>query len=137
MAAHTWRLAQGHDDTACCCDRQAASARSQASVDMRCCTHAGDHRYCSEPIFIPRAGASDPDDGYVCTMVHDVSSTSAAGVQVFWEILDGKDVAAGPVATIRLRDFVPPGLHGSWSERYAAPQPGERLPWEHDIRNGV
>lgn len=98
---------------------------------------AGDKRYCSEPIFVPRDGAGDADDGYVCTMVHDLSDPDEANVKVFWEILDGRDIAAGPIAALKLRDFVPPGLHGSWSERYAAPQAGEQLPWTHDIRFSV
>lgn len=33
--------------------------------------------------------------------------------------------AAGPVATIKLPHMLPFGLHGSWTDAYLGPQPGQ------------
>ncbi|GBF88647.1 hypothetical protein Rsub_01546 [Raphidocelis subcapitata] len=65
----------------------------------------------NEPLFVPRKGATAPDDGYVLVAVHDAATGKGS-----LAILDASRLAAGPVATIRLPHILPAGLHGSFSE---------------------
>ncbi len=69
----------------------------------------GDGKTPGEPVFVAAADAKNSDDGWLMTFVHDaVTDTSAL------EIIDATDMAAGPVAEIKLPVRVPTGFHGSW-----------------------
>ena len=62
-----------------------------------------------EAVFAPRTGSRDESDGYIVTYAYDGETLSTSFV-----ILDAADIAAEPVATLRLPQRVPFGLHGSW-----------------------
>ncbi|MFB4280771.1 carotenoid oxygenase family protein [Nonomuraea sp. MTCD27] len=64
---------------------------------------------CGEAVFVPRRGASGDDDGYLMTFAHDRSRGTG-----YLAILDAADLAARPVAEIRLPVRVPTGFHGNW-----------------------
>ncbi len=76
----------------------------------------GDGRWGSEAPFAPRPGATAEDDGYLVSYVYDEREQRSDVA-----ILDATDVAAGPVATVKLPVRVPLGFHATWV-------PGERLP---------
>jgi carotenoid cleavage dioxygenase len=69
----------------------------------------GPGRWGSEAPFAPRDGASAEDDGYLVTFVQDEGEGRSEVV-----ILDAADVAAGPVARVRLPQRVPLGFHATW-----------------------
>jgi carotenoid cleavage dioxygenase-like enzyme len=73
---------------------------------------AGSRRFVVEPLFVPRPGGTAEDEGWVLAVLHNADS--GAGELV---ILDAQAIAAGPLATIRLRHHLPAGLHGSWSSQ--------------------
>ena len=64
----------------------------------------------SEPVFAPRIGATEEDDGYVIAFVTD-EETGKSEVQV----IDARDMEAGPVARVLLPARVPAGFHGTWA----------------------
>jgi carotenoid cleavage dioxygenase len=73
----------------------------------------GDGVFGSEAVFAPVKGATranDEDDGYVITLVLD-SNTWKSEALVF----DGRDIAVGPIARIRLPQRVPVGFHATWA----------------------
>jgi carotenoid cleavage dioxygenase len=76
----------------------------------------GDGRWGSEAPFAPRPGSVDEDDGYLVSYVYDEAEQRSDV-----EILDARDITAGPIATVRLPVRVPIGFHATWI-------PGERLP---------
>ena len=55
------------------------------------------------------AGGAGEDDGWVMSYVYDAASDRSDVV-----ILDARDFAGNPVATIHLPVRVPFGFHGSW-----------------------
>lgn len=63
----------------------------------------------SEPVFVPRPGAHDEDDGWVLVCVYRQASDTSDVV-----VLDGRDLEAGPLATVRLPSRIPAGFHGAW-----------------------
>ncbi|RSS50204.1 carotenoid oxygenase family protein, partial [Streptomyces sp. WAC06614] len=67
----------------------------------------GDARMPSEAVFVPAAGATDEDDGYLLTVVSDLKQDASQLL-----VLD----AAGldTVATVHLPRRVVAGIHGSW-----------------------
>jgi all-trans-8'-apo-beta-carotenal 15,15'-oxygenase len=69
---------------------------------------ATEHQFVGEPVFAPRPGASDPDDGWVIALVYD---GLAARTDVC--IFEAGRLAAGPVATVAL-PLQPYGFHGAW-----------------------
>ena len=70
---------------------------------------ASSKRYGGEPVFVPRPGASDEDDGWVLTMVYDARRDRSA-----LEVLDARAIDAGPVATCHFDHAIPFGFHGAW-----------------------
>jgi carotenoid cleavage dioxygenase len=62
-----------------------------------------------EPVFAADPYGSREEDGYILTFLHDAGSETG-----LFLILDARDLAAEPVATITLPRRVPAGLHGSW-----------------------
>ena len=69
----------------------------------------GKGRVTLEPVFVPRAGGSAEDDGWVMSYVYDATTDRSDIV-----ILDAQDFTGDPVATIHLPVRVPFGFHGNW-----------------------
>ncbi|MFJ3820547.1 carotenoid oxygenase family protein [Streptomyces nodosus] len=62
-----------------------------------------------EPVFVPRRGARDEDDGHVLSYVND---PTRGGTDLV--ILSVQDFGGHPLARVRLPGRVPLGFHGSW-----------------------
>jgi carotenoid cleavage dioxygenase-like enzyme len=69
----------------------------------------GPGRFGSEAPFAPRDGSVGDDDGYLVSFVTDERDGRSEV-----EILDASDIAAGPVARVRLPQRVPLGFHATW-----------------------
>ncbi len=69
----------------------------------------GPGRFGSEAPFAPRDGSTGSDDGYLVSFVTDERDGRSEV-----EILDAADLAAGPVARVRLPQRVPLGFHATW-----------------------
>lgn len=63
----------------------------------------------SEPVFVPRAGATDEVDGYVLTCIYRQASDSTDVV-----VLDATNLAGAPLARVVLPRRIPAGFHGAW-----------------------
>lgn len=63
----------------------------------------------SEPVFVPRPGASGEDDGwlFVCVYRHATDTSDVV-------ILDSRNIENDPIATVRLPRRIPAGFHGAW-----------------------
>ena len=63
----------------------------------------------SEPVFVARPGGRAEDDGWllVCVYRHASQTTEV-------RILDARDIAAAPLATVALGRRIPAGFHGAW-----------------------
>ncbi len=62
-----------------------------------------------EPVFVPAAGASAEDDGYLLSFAYDPTEDKSELV-----IVDASNVEADAVARVHLPTRVPFGFHGSW-----------------------
>lgn len=62
-----------------------------------------------EVSFVPRAGATAEDDGYLITFVAEESSGAAE-----LHVLDAQNVASEPIARVRIPQRVPTGYHTRW-----------------------
>ena len=62
-----------------------------------------------EPLFIPRDAASAEDDGWVIVLVYDAARNASD-----FHVLDARDIAGEPVATVKLPHRIPYGFHGNW-----------------------
>ncbi len=69
----------------------------------------GAGRWGSESPFAPRDGSTSDSDGYIVTFVNDDSEGRGEIL-----ILAADDLAAGPVARIKLPQSVPAGFHATW-----------------------
>lgn len=69
----------------------------------------GAGRVAGEGIFVPRAGSTGEDEGYIMTYVYDARRNLSDLV-----VHDAADFAAPALATIRLPVRVPYGIHASW-----------------------
>lgn len=69
----------------------------------------GPDRVPGEAVFVPARDDSAEDEGWLLAFVYDRSDDTSDFV-----ILDARDVAAPPVATVALPQRVPFGFHGSW-----------------------
>ena len=63
----------------------------------------------SEAVFVPAAGATSEDDGYLMSYVYDPAENKSELV-----IMDASTIAKDPIARIHLPSRVPAGFHGSW-----------------------
>jgi all-trans-8'-apo-beta-carotenal 15,15'-oxygenase len=72
----------------------------------------GPLNYPGEPIFVPARAGAEEDEGWIVTFVYsaDEHLTKVA-------ILDARDFASRPVATLTLRAHVPYGFHGNFTPR--------------------
>jgi carotenoid cleavage dioxygenase len=68
-----------------------------------------DGRTGSEAVFVPAAGGTSEDDGYLLSYVYDPAENKSELV-----ILDASNIANDPVARVHLPARVPAGFHGSW-----------------------
>ena len=79
------------------------------ALGMRSEHEFGAGRHPGEFVFIPAHHDADEDEGYLIGLVVDLPGETTDLV-----ILDARDVAAAPVASIRIPHRVPPGFHGNW-----------------------
>ena len=63
-----------------------------------------------EPIFVPRAPEAAEDDGFVLTIVADMSAGTS-----YLAILDARNLEAQPLAKAHLHHRVPLGFHGNFA----------------------
>ena len=66
--------------------------------------------FASEVAVAPRLGATDEDDAYLVTITMDLGADES-----HCEVFDAADLAAGPVARIRLPERVSSGTHACWA----------------------
>jgi all-trans-8'-apo-beta-carotenal 15,15'-oxygenase len=66
--------------------------------------------FVGEPVFVPRPGSLQEDEGWVLVMVFNAERDRSELV-----ILDARDLTRKPLATLRLKNHVPYGLHGSFT----------------------
>ncbi len=66
-------------------------------------------RAAGEPVFVGRPGSADEDDGWLVTLVHDLTNDGAE-----LAVLDAQDFGRGYVAQVPLPQRVPFGFHGNW-----------------------
>lgn len=69
----------------------------------------GGGRHTGEPYFVPRAGGTAEDDGYLISFVYDEARKKSELL-----ILDAQDLSRAPLARVLLPARVPYGFHGSW-----------------------
>ena len=70
-----------------------------------------------EPVFVPREGSVEEDDGWLISLVHDLGTASTDLV-----VLDAREFERGYVARVVLPQRVPFGFHGNWvSDSQVAP----------------
>ncbi len=86
----------------------------------------------SPPTFVPRAGADDPDDGYVVVVVH---RNGPKEIQIF----DAGHIEAGPLARATAPSFNPSLLlHSCWMPDRVGPRPSTyRISTWRDVRGAV
>jgi len=86
----------------------------------------------SPPTFVPRRGATDPDDGYVVVVVHQDGPKE---IQVF----DAQHVERGPVARASSPTFNPNlMLHSCWMPDRVGPRRSRyRIPLRRDLRGAL
>ncbi len=77
----------------------------------------GPGRSAGEPVFVGRQGATDEDDGWLMTFVHDVPNGTAE-----LAVIDAQDFNRGYVAQVRLPQRVPYGFHGNWVSDRSCPE---------------
>ena len=77
----------------------------------------GPGRWGTEAAFAPREGATAEDDGYVILFVTD-THTQRTDV----EVLDARDITAGPICRLHLPVRVPLGFHATWAGDERLPQ---------------
>ncbi len=69
----------------------------------------GNGRAGGEPVFVPGAGASAEDDGYLLSFVYDPAENKSELI-----IVDASNMEKDPVARVHLPRRIPAGFHGSW-----------------------
>lgn len=75
---------------------------------------SSEHRFApgfigGEPVFAPRPGGTEEDDGWVLVYTYDVERDTSDLV-----VLDACHFSGPPVAVVHLPTRVPAGLHGNW-----------------------
>lgn len=63
----------------------------------------------SEPVFVPRRGGSNEDDGWLLVCVYKKASDTSE-----IRILDAKNMSNSPLAIVSLERRIPAGFHGAW-----------------------
>lgn len=70
----------------------------------------------SETSVAPRPGATAEDDAYLVTLVTDTNDDSSSAL-----VFHAADIAAGPIATVRLPERISSGTHSTWASGEAIP----------------
>lgn len=70
---------------------------------------SGSHGHVGECVFAPDPAGSAEDDGWILNVVYHDDRDSSDLV-----VLDARDIAAGPLATVHLPRRVPFGFHANW-----------------------
>jgi len=83
-------------------DHQTGAIRRHSFGDRK-------NTFTSEPIFVPRSDSAEEGDGFLLSVVTDLTRDRSA-----LNILDATDITAGPVAVAQLEHRVPIGFHGNW-----------------------
>ena len=65
--------------------------------------------FAGEPVFVPRPGGTEEDDGWIISMVYDASEHRSYIV-----LLNGEDLTQ-VVGKLYLSHHVPHGFHGTWT----------------------
>jgi all-trans-8'-apo-beta-carotenal 15,15'-oxygenase len=68
------------------------------------------NEFCGEPMFAPKDGASNTDDGYLLTVAFN-GRTEQSDLLIF----ESQSVASGPIARIPIGLGIPHGLHGCFT----------------------
>ncbi|GAA5066578.1 carotenoid oxygenase family protein [Nocardia callitridis] len=84
-----------------------ALVKNNSTTGNRILYEAGPDRHAGEAVFVPAAGATAEDDGYLLSIVSDLRANAA-------QLLVLNAVDLSPVATVHLPRRVPSGIHGSW-----------------------
>nr|WP_289010777.1 carotenoid oxygenase family protein [uncultured Candidatus Microthrix sp.] len=69
----------------------------------------GPYEACGEAAFAPAPAGTSENDGWLTTFTTDLARDLS-----YLDIVDARDVAAGPVARVKLPRRVPFGFHGNW-----------------------
>ncbi len=69
----------------------------------------GRNRYPGEFVFVPASPTAAEDEGWLIGLVIDMTEQTTDLV-----LLDARDFAGVPVASIRIPHRIPPGFHGNW-----------------------
>ena len=79
------------------------------ATGVRTVWHAGDRAGVGEAVFAPDPDGRSEDDGWLlCTVFDEGAGSSEVAV------LDARDVAAGPIARVRVPRRMPFGFHANW-----------------------
>lgn len=104
---HRFTWIAGHSSPAAARELQDAILRVDAASGAVSQTTVGDGRYVSEPVFVPRPGGRDEDDGWALTLVYD-----AAEDRSHVAVLDGRDLSV--VARAWFDHHLPATFHGAF-----------------------
>src|SRR5690606_15413148 len=74
--------------------------------------YTGPHSSVGEPIFVPRSPDAREGDGFVIATVQRLTERRSEVV-----ILDTRNIAAGPVATVHAPHRLKNGIHNAWLHR--------------------
>jgi 8'-apo-carotenoid 13,14-cleaving dioxygenase len=69
----------------------------------------GSKRIPGEFVFVPRAGATCEDDGWLVGFVVDLNTETTD-----LAIVDARDFTGQPIALVHIPHRIPPGFHGNW-----------------------
>jgi carotenoid cleavage dioxygenase len=71
--------------------------------------HLGDNVAGGEPVFASKPGATEEDEGWILSLVHERESRKSKLI-----IIDAQSFDQPPVAEVIIPQRVPYGAHGSW-----------------------
>ena len=71
----------------------------------------GERCFAGEPVFIPREGQVEEDNGYLLSIVYDASIHRS-----YLVILDAQNITS-PLAKCHLNHHLPQGFHGTWTSQ--------------------
>jgi len=103
--------AVGHSETG------AGPMAGLGKIDMHSSTNDVDcwvpksTEFSCQPVFVPREGSVEEDDGYLLSVLFDGESQRTEVV-----VLDARCVSQGPVCRIPLKTALPHGFRGCWAQ---------------------
>lgn len=91
-----------------------APLQSLLKLDLKTSTSqqwsAAPEGFVGEPVFVPKVGAESEDAGWILSLIYDGEKMRSHLI-----ILDGENIAQGPIARLHLTHHVPYGLHGTFT----------------------